>query len=213
MRFYEIVNEIIATEWPMFSTVNGENRVSCQENPKTFRDMRMAQFNQWSREAAESYLADLRQAEHEGRNLLREKYIYMMENTAPAGYEILKEEVPEISEKKEQLIEQIWERLLEQTVRVREKYPLIALGGRPLRAADEMDGWASVETYQIGELKTYSEQTLQLLLDHIRALENEGIDLAYRILEATLQSQGFKTMDDAEAAMDKALNKQKADAE
>ena len=59
--------------------------------------------------------------------------------------------------------------MLAQTERLREKYPAVALGGRPLRASEETEGWASIETYQCGELATYSEKTLAALLEHITA--------------------------------------------
>ena len=91
--------------------------------------------------------------------------------------------------------------MLSQTERMREKYPAVALGGRPLHASEETEGWASIETYQTGELATYSEKTLAALLAHIEALEAEGKDLARMIQENSLAAMGYQSLEDAERAM------------
>ena len=91
--------------------------------------------------------------------------------------------------------------MLAQTERMRENYPILALGGRPLHAAEERDGWASIETYQTSELLTYSEPTLRALLAEIERLEAEGKDFVYMVQENTVTGQGFKSMAEAEKAM------------
>ena len=194
----EILDAIIEKEWPMFHSVNGETRADCQDDRPMFEAMRRAQFSVWSDEAAESYLRDLGQAEAQGCNLAREKYIRMMKSTDPKGYEAFCGELPSLSAEQEKLIAAIWERMLAQTERLREKYPAVALGGRPLRAEEETDGWASIETYQCGELATYSEKTLAALLAHIEALEAEGKDLAQLIQEQSVVAMGYRSLEDAE---------------
>ena len=201
MELKDIVERIAEAEWPMFRSVNGDDRVDCQEDREAFLGMRRAQFSAWSTEAAESYLRDLESAKAVGRNLAREKYIRMMRSTDPKGYEAFKSELPLLSAAQEELIEAIWTHLLAQTERMREKYPAVAMGGRPLRAAEETDGWASIETYQTGELATYSEETLRALLAHIEALEARGVDLAFEIQRASVAVLGYRSMDDAERAM------------
>lgn len=176
----DTINEIVEIEWEMFVNVNGENKVSCQENKATFEKMRRAQFDAWSEEVISSYLLDLRKAKEEGRSLLREKYIRMMEHTNPADYEILKKELPPIPDEAKDLISKIWDELLPQTIRIRERFPEINEGGRPLRSEDEND-YASIETYQKGELSTYSLNTLKALYNHIIDLKNKGIDIAFEI--------------------------------
>ena len=166
MEKKQVIDAIIDREWEMFRVVNGEERVSCQNDRDGFRAMRGAQYDVWSQPACESYLADLTEAERQGRNLPREKYIRMMKDTEPAAYAVLSRDLPAVSEEKQALVDGIWEILLRQTERLREEYPLLALGGRPLHARDEGPGETSVETYQRGELLTYSERTLRLLLDH-----------------------------------------------
>jgi len=197
----EIIDEIVELEWTMFHGVNGSQRVSCQEDRPTFEAMRRSQFAAWSREAAESYLRDVKAAGAAGRNLAREKYIRMMESTDPEGFEAFRGELPPLSPAQESLSAEIWARMLAQTQRMREKYPAVALSGRPLLASEERDGWASLETYQTGELKTYSEQTLRLLLAHLEALEARGIDLAFEIQKNSVAALGYRSMEEAERAI------------
>lgn len=198
MSMEEQIREIVDQEWPLFQNVNGENHVSCQEDERTFRAMRSAQFAAWSREALASYQRDLEEARTAGRNLIREKYIRMMASTDPEGYEHFRGELPILTEEQQRLSQEIWAHLLPQTERMRQAYPALAMGSRPLRAAEETDGWASIETYQVGELNTYSEATLRLLLEHLKKLEAEGVDLACRIQENSVKSMGYATMEDAE---------------
>lgn len=196
----ETIKEIIALEWEMFHTVNGDDTVDCQNQKPTFELMRNAQFSAWSDAACKSYLEDLKAAVAAERSLVREKYIFMMKSTDPEGYEAFKGELPPVSEEKQELTNQIWEHMLAQTEKMREKYPLLALGGRPLHTSEEQ-GWSSVESYQKSELLTYSENTLKALLAHIIDLEGQGIDLAYQIQENSVTCLGYKTMEEAEMAM------------
>ena len=196
-----LIDAILEKEWPMFHNVNGEDRASCQNDYPVFEIMRRAQYDAWSPAALEAYLADLTAAEAEGRNLAREKYIRMMESTDPRGYAAFCGERPAVSDEKRAVAAKIWEKMLAQTERMRENYPVLALGGRPLHASEERDGWASIETYQTSELLTYSENTLRALLAEIERLEAEGKDFVYMVQENTVLGQGFKTMAEAERAM------------
>ena len=203
-----VINEIIKAEWPMFHNVNGENRVGCQENPDAFRRMRGAQYEVWNQEVCESYLDDVNSAALEGRNLPREKYIHMMATTAPAEYELVKSELPEISDYKKELVKELWDIIGAQTDKLREEYPLIALGGRPLHVEDEYPGSTSVETYQKGELLTYSERTLELLLKQVREMQAEGKEYAHDVQLATVLAAGYKSLKNAEEVMLAAVRRQ-----
>ena len=196
-----LIDAILEKEWPMFHNVNGEDRTDCQNDYPVFEIMRRAQYDAWSPEALECYLADVNAAAAAGRNLAREKYIRMMESTDPRGYAAFSAELPPVSEAQRALAGQIWEKMLAQTERMRESYPVLALGGRPLHASEERDGWASIETYQTSELLTYSEPTLRALLAEIERLEGEGKDFVYMVQENTVLDQGWPTMAEAEKAM------------
>lgn len=201
MEQKELIERIMELEWPMFHQVNGEERTDCQENPAVFRAMRGAQFRAWSSEAVRCYLEDLESAQAAGRNLAREKYIRMMEHTDPEGFEHFEGELPPLSGEQERLIAALWKRFLAQTERLRQEFPAIALGGRPLLARDEGAGDTSIETYQIGEWKTYSEATLAALLEHTQRLEEQGVDLVRVIQENSVAAMGYPSLAAAEKAI------------
>ncbi len=64
-------------------------------------------------------------------------------------------------------------------------------------------GVTSIETYQKGELYTYSTKTLKLLWDHIQRLEAEGVSLAKLIMENGVKYYGYSNLEEAEAASKK----------
>ena len=194
----KIIDSIIELEWPMFRDVNGDTRADCQENYPMFVNMRTSQFSAWNEEALSAYREDLLAAEGEGRNLLRDKYIHMMSSTDPAGYLHFLPELPPVSEEKKTLVEEIWQLMLPQTVELRRKYPNVGKLGRPLLSADERNGYASVETYEKGELMTYSEKTLRALLAWIRGQAEAGVSVAAQIQENGILSVGYASMEEAE---------------
>lgn len=201
MENNELIEQLVALEWPMFHQVNGEDRASCQENEAMFRAMRGAQFRAWSDRAARCYLEDLKSARAAGRSLVREKYIWMMADTDPEGFAHFKGELPALSRAQEGLIARLWEHFLPQTQRLRQQFPAVALGGRPLLAREAGPEETSIETYQLGEWKTYSEATLSALLEHTLALEEQGVDLVRRIQENSVTAMGYPSLEDAEREM------------
>ena len=201
----DLIQSIIEKEWELFHGVNGEQRVSCQNDRKTFVIMRRAQYQAWSREALELYAADLDATTAAGHSIVREKYIRMMRSTAPQTYAYFSAELPPVSAEKAELVSRIWTHLCAQTERMRKLYPCLALGGRPLYAREETDGWASVETYQTSELLTYSEATLRALAAHIEVLEAEGRDFAWLVQENTVLGLGFPDLETAERTMAKQM--------
>ena len=203
----DTVSSILAIEWEMFHNVNGDDRADCQENRTTFEAMRNAQFSVWSEAARKSYLCDIRAAAEAGRNVVREKYIRMMASTEPEGYEAFKGELPAVSGAAEELVQQIWDILAEETEDLRQHYPMLALGGRPLYAKDEA-GWASVETYQKGELFTFGEETLRLLKEHILSMRAKGESYVTEVQKNSVTCLGYPDMDTAEAAMTEQLIKE-----
>lgn len=196
----EMINDIIEKEWLMFHSVNGDDRVDCQEDRAGFLAMRGAQYRNWDDATLKSYHGDVETAVAEGRNLAREKYIRMMRRADPAGYEKFRSELPESEESKEALVKEIWEHMLAQTQRFRDKYPGLGVMGRPLLSDADDEIVTSVETYETGELMTYSLQTLERYLAHMLALEAEGIDLVHRIQESSILCLGYPSLSAAERA-------------
>lgn len=200
-RFDDIMNKIISLEWDMFQAVNeGEPRASCQDDRVTFEGMRRGQFEAWSRETCESYLDDLLNAVLDGRNLVSEKYIHMMKDASPTQYDALVKTIPMPNEASVALAREISNKLLEQTVELFKNYPYVSGSGRPLRSVSDFSGVTSIETYQLGELFTYSQKTLSNLFKHLMDLEIKGESLAYSILENSVKHYGYQTLAEAEAA-------------
>ena len=191
----------------MFTSLNdGEARADCQEDRVTFEGMRTAQFREWSPQAADAYLNELNTARLNGRNLVEEKYIHMMRTTEPSKYNALLPRVQLPSDAARELAYEVSDLLLEQTRALFLNYPYVSGQGRPLYSTLDYSG-ISVETYQLGELLTYSEKTLAALKEHIIALEKTGVSLAHSILENTVGFYGYDSLDSAEAAMKEQIEK------
>ena len=198
-----LIDNLIALEWEMFSSVNdGGPKASCQEDPITFDGMRRGQFMAWSQEAVESYYEDVKLATAIGRNLAMEKYIHMMKSTAPVQYEQLVTRVIYPSDAAIDLAEKITAKMVEQTAVLHKEYPYVSGNGRPLYSSSDFYG-TSVETYQRGELYTYSERTLNALWHHLCALESEGKALARLVLENSVMHYGYNSLEQAESVMRK----------
>lgn len=194
-----LIDEIIASEWEMFqATQNNGGRASCQENYKTFYGMRYGQCISWSEDVRLCYMKDLKTAQANGRNLIAEKYLRMMESTHPEEYLAQKHLLPNLSESLKWFADTICAIIIAQTVPLRESYPLVGNAGRPLYSHEDSPYATSVETYQRGELYTYSEETLQALHHQINEQQQNNISMAKNILENTIKSYGFDTLENAE---------------
>jgi hypothetical protein len=197
----DTVDKIVALEWKMFQAVNeGGPRAECQDDRVTFDGMRRGQFDVWSQDAALSYLDDLTAAGNSGRNLITEKYIHMMRTTEPSRYEQLLARITPPSPVAEALAREISAKLLAQTEALFDDYPYVAGSGRPLNSTQDFGGVASIETYQLGELLTYSEKTLEALRRHILTLEDAGVSFARSVLENSASFYGYSSLEEAEAA-------------
>ena len=170
-----LINAIVDLEWNMFQeTQNIGGRAGCQDDRETFYIMRYSQFSVLNEDTLQSYRNDLESARQSGRNLITEKYGYMMEFTSPEYYkEKLEGVLPALSAGKAELIAQIVSLQLAYHKAFAEKYPRMAGAGRP-----EQDSYdTSVRTYSIGELKTYSEKTLQLFLRDVWGNQHMILDI------------------------------------
>jgi hypothetical protein len=193
------INDIVSLEWEMFVDVNkGGVRASCQNDSQTFWGMRSAQFKAWSQEALDSYFSDLTVAQETGHNLLEEKYLHMMAESDPGFYEHHASLVAEPSKETLSIVTSIMEIILTETAPLFMRYPCVASNGRPLYSRENHDGVTSVETYQRGELLTYSERTLGLLYAHIQTLQTQGISYAEEVLTNSVCFYGFESLSEAE---------------
>ena len=196
MKKDELIQQILAIEWPMFQTVhNWKERADCQDDEPTFTIMRLSQFAAWDESTLMSYYKDLRETKKDGRNIMTEKYAYMMAKTHPNEFALIQNDLPAVSMEKRQLAHMILRQQLHWMTEITRSYPNIKRKGRPLRQLDASAGETSFETYTLGELLTYSLTTLQSLWAHIQQLKRLGRNLNLEILQYTAALYGFTSID------------------
>lgn len=192
-----LIAAIIEAEWQMFDKVQNEGgRAACQNDARTFAIMRYSQFAPLPQDVLESYRDDLEQAAQVGRNLLAEKYAYMMEYTDPATFDrTLRDHLPAVSAYKQELCASIANRLIRDEQQFAARYPALHAQGRPTEGAQADD--VSVHVYALGELKTYSERTLERYDAWLRANPEENISVSvHRVM---VQLYGYDSLEAAEA--------------
>lgn len=188
----ELIDEIIDIEWELFTNLNNTgSRASCQDDKMQFEINRRSQWELLNKEILESYLNDLYKANEKNRNLLFEKYAYMMEYTHPSEYEKIKMYLPKMDLEKEIIIKQIKKIVLKWEYEFCEKYPEFAKSIRPVEN-EKGDSDASAMTYLISEHRTYSYTTNLLYLEYIKTID---FNLTQRNFELIVKKQGFDSIE------------------
>lgn len=193
---------IVREEWQQFQGVNNEGgRAACQGNWPTFHQMRLSQFLTWPHDAKISYLADLRQAAQQGRNLLTEKYARMMQSTDPDYYRTnLEPYLPTLSTARIEQQEHIIATQVAWAQDFANRYPRLGAAMRTLRTSDDTKDSTSLETYLRGELSTYSQRTLDLYDLMVRDYAQAGENITALTVRNTVLLGGFASLDEAEEA-------------
>ena len=195
----ELVNELVMLEWQAFDKVENEGgRASCQDDFTTFSIMRRSQYETWTDEMLQSYIDDFYSANEVGWNLITEKYGRMEESTSPEDYARIKEFLPEVSEEKRAIIEQIVEIQVAWMEEFAKEYKKAAANARSIHTYEDNAYNTSYETYLRGELMTYSDTTLALYGRFIVGLAGQGDNLAYMIMENTAKAYGYSSLADME---------------
>lgn len=197
-----IISKILDLEWEMFQkTRNIGGRASCQDDKRTFYLMRESQWSIFSKRALEQYYRDLCEAESQGRNMVSEKYGYMMESYDPEGFEEIKAMLPEKSVEERKLVEEIVALHLGWYEEVRARFPHFAARGRVLHSSEDRIGDVSIETYLRGELKTGSRAFLEICLSDFQQCKGEGRNLVEENYQAMAKAYGYEDLEDAEACI------------
>ena len=202
----ELINNIIDAEWTMFDEVeNIDGRADCQDDGRTFYIMRYSGHSCLTEITLSSYYEDIQEAVSAGRNLIAEKYAYMMKVTDPEYFRTeLESELPLIMESKQRLVDEIVGIIVSSEKRFVSQYPYFSRASRP--AENDIDGIISVKIYAEGEYKTYSEKTLKLCLEDLKSmLINEGIGPSFAVHDRMVRFYGYKGMEDAEEHMKNAV--------
>jgi len=197
-----LVDQIVTLEWSMFSAVpNTGGQASCQTDPETFRIMRQTQVETWPAAMRESYLADLRAATREGRNLMTEKYARMMESTHPREFARVAASLPDISPAVRAQVEEIVAAHVAWKQDLSARFPLLNSRGRAIRSAEDSAAATSFETYLRGELLTCSPGTIRLCLEHTRDSLAQGRNLVEANLLKLVQAYGNHSLETAEQVL------------
>lgn len=195
----EMIELIVKQEWEAFDQVQNEGgRASCQDNWTTFSIMRKSQYLTWTDEMLAVYLWYFGQCRKEGRNLITEKYGLMMESTSPEEYERIKDALPQISEERKKIQEQIIAIQVEWMEEFAAQYPNMSMNARSIHTSEDTAYNTSYETYLRGELGTYSEQLLLLYGQFVARLAKEQKNLAYETMNNTAKLYGYADVDTAE---------------
>lgn len=200
----QLVQDIINIEWDMFSNVhNTGGKASCQNDKDDFVIMRKSQFSIWGDDTLASYLADLVKAQQDRRNLMSEKYGFMMESTFPDEFEAIEDQLPKAAPETMQLIEDIVNQHVVWKEELDSRYPVLGSLGRAARSAGDRMGMPSLETYMRAELKTYSPATVTLVHRDTIQHRSQGQNDAMATLLAQVQQYGFSSLEEAEEHQEK----------
>lgn len=195
----QIMNTVIDMEWEMFQNVrNAGGKASCQNDPDTFYIMRYSNYCVMSQKTIDKIRSDYLNAKLKERNLVMERYAYMMAETDPDYFEeYLQPFLPVVSTVKNGLVECCMECFMKFQKDFIKGYPVYAAKGRPMEGA--VQSGVSVENYMRGELKTYSEDTLESFLMDLRSADQAGHNLVEEVQKATVGFYGYQSIEEAQA--------------
>lgn len=198
-----MIERLLRDEWLMFQSVGSiGGKTGCQEDWKTFHIMRYSYYNAWSDQMIRSYAKDMEEALHDKRNLVMEKYAFMMEYTDPEYYRSkLQPHLPQADDETIKMIDAIAAYLVGCEKEFARHYPKLGRKGRPIEVAGNQEKEASLETYFRGELRTLSKFTLQFFIDYIACCKAEGKNFAYLVKEKMVGMYGYASLEDAESKL------------
>lgn len=192
-----IADKIVDLEWALFDkTKNEGGRADCQDNWSTFSVMRRSQYYCWPRELLTLLLADYTDACNNGRNVITEKYAYMMESTAPEEFNKIKDKLPEIDNDKKNVIDAIVSIQVKWREEFAKEYPDLSDSARVIHTSEDTPFVTSYETYLRGELSTYHPDTLTEYGKFIAYNANNNINLTKYIMNFTTFFYGYSSLDD-----------------
>jgi hypothetical protein len=168
----DLIDRTLDIELEWFLNVNPVITSECQRNPEAFRLMRGSNFETWSERTLTLYLEHLRDAQSQGRNLMREKYAKMQklipcQNSSPA----LDSNVA---------IQERWQQ------EAKDRYPGIF----------RQEEGVSFAWYLRSELDTYSPAVLESYLNDLKTASLEGKNLVIETYERIARKLGHSSLDE-----------------
>lgn len=180
----DTLKKIVINEWNFFTTVNNiGKRAYCQDNSFTFIYSRLCYWNIYNDIILTSYLNDLVNAKNENRNLVTEKYAYIMQYTDPEYFNKIKKYLPPISDYKKNTVNSIMLIYINWEEEVKKNNPELLDNNRDLYNPSQSTARTTIEYYFKGELSSYSESTLNLILKYYLSAFQKGINLVEKNLK------------------------------
>ena len=193
------IDDIILLEFKQFqATQNEGGRAECQDDFETFNIMRKSQYLAWDDDLIKSYYNDLLQAESKPWNLVTEKYARMMESTSPDEYRALADKLPRRNAERLNIQEEIIKIRVRQEEEFARQYPNLHDTARPIHTSEDTPWDTSFETYQRGELGTYSDETVNLYHDMIMRMDKNGENLSEKTVANMVKFYGFDSVKSAD---------------
>lgn len=151
---FDELSWILDFEWKNFDQIRGINgRAVCQDSPKEFFIMRLAQYLAYNEKVINYIYEDLKEAEKNSFNPIFDKYARMMEFTDKDKFEIIKENLEDLSPVKIHLLEKIKNILNSKSINTPKDLEKI-------RPRDSEDKKISSYDYYIAEISSLSLKTL-----------------------------------------------------
>lgn len=173
---FDELSWILDFEWKNFDEIRGINgRALCQDSPKEFFIMRLAQYLAYNRKLIGYLYEDLKKAEKNGFNPIFDKYARMMEFTDKDKFESIKENLEELSPVKSRLLENIKNTLNSKATNIPKDLKRV----RPEKSKDKS---ISSNDYYIAEITCLSLKTLWAI-EHM--IDNPSYNLEENIYENT----------------------------
>lgn len=173
---FDELSWILDFEWKNFDEIRGINgRALCQDSPKEFFIMRLAQYLAYNRKLIGYLYEDLKKAEKNGFNPIFDKYARMMEFTDKDKFESIKENLEELSPVKSHLLENIKKTLNSKATNIPKDLKKV----RPEKSKDKS---ISSNDYYIAEITCLSLKTLWSIEQMI---DNPSYNLEENIYENT----------------------------
>lgn len=180
----DTLKKIVINEWNFFTTVNNiGKRAYCQDNSFTFIYSRLCYWNIYNDIILTSYLNDLVNAKNENRNLVTEKYAYIMQYTDPEYFNKIKKYLPPISDYKKNTVNSIMLIYINWEEEIKKNNPELLDNNRDLYNPSQSTARTTIEYYFKGELSSYSESTLNLILKYYLSAFQKGINLVEKNLK------------------------------
>lgn len=173
---FDELSWILDFEWKNFDEIRGINgRALCQDSPKEFFIMRLAQYLAYNRKLIGYLYEDLKKAEKNGFNPIFDKYARMMKFTDKDKFESIKENLEELSPVKSHLLENIKKTLNSKATNIPKDLKRV----RPEKSKDKS---ISSNDYYIAEITCLSLKTLWAIEQMI---DNPSYNLEENIYENT----------------------------